>query len=61
MSDNNEIIVTVMLNYVMADLDNIDTNAASELGIVVTYAPRENSVSVAELTLGDQDVALRPR
>lgn len=35
-----------------AGLDNVDTNAASEAGIVVTYAPRENSISVAELTIG---------
>jgi (S)-sulfolactate dehydrogenase len=35
-----------------AGLDNIDTNAASNAGIVVTYAPRENSLSVAELTIG---------
>jgi len=35
-----------------AGLDNIDTAAASSAGIVVTYAPRENSVSVAELTVG---------
>ena len=34
-----------------AGLDNIDTQAASQAGIVVSYAPRENSVSVAELTL----------
>ncbi len=35
-----------------AGLDNIDTNAASDAGVVVTYAPRENSISVAELTIG---------
>jgi len=35
-----------------AGLDNIDTAAASEAGVVVTYAPRENSISVAELTIG---------
>ncbi|HJN12922.1 MAG: hydroxyacid dehydrogenase [Pirellulaceae bacterium] len=35
-----------------AGLDNIDTDAATEAGIVVTYAPQENSISVAELTIG---------
>jgi len=35
-----------------AGLDNIDTKAATETGVVVTYAPRENSLSVAELTIG---------
>lgn len=35
-----------------AGLDNIDTQAATDAGIVVTYAPHENSVSVAELTIG---------
>jgi D-3-phosphoglycerate dehydrogenase len=35
-----------------AGLDNIDTKAAERAGIVVTYAPNENSISVAELTLG---------
>ncbi len=35
-----------------AGLDNIDTDAASEAGIVVSYAPRDNSISVAELTIG---------
>ncbi len=35
-----------------AGLDNIETDAASEAGVVVTYAPRENSISVAELTIG---------
>lgn len=35
-----------------AGLDNVDTQAASEAGIVVTYAPAENSLSVAELVLG---------
>lgn len=35
-----------------AGLDNIDTDAASEAGVVVTYAPRDNSISVAELTIG---------
>ncbi|HEX4147500.1 MAG TPA: hypothetical protein VHY20_00870, partial [Pirellulales bacterium] len=33
-------------------LDNIHTEAATRAGIVVTYAPNENSLSVAELTLG---------
>lgn len=35
-----------------AGLDNVDTAAASEAGVVVSYAPSENSVSVAELVLG---------
>ncbi len=35
-----------------AGLDNIDTGAATEAGIVVSYTPRENSLSVAELALG---------
>jgi D-3-phosphoglycerate dehydrogenase len=35
-----------------AGLDNIDTKAATHSGIVVSYAPNENSLSVAELTLG---------
>jgi len=35
-----------------AGLDNIDTDEASDAGIVVTYAPQENSISVAELTIG---------
>jgi len=33
-------------------LDNIDTEAATNAGIVVTYTPQANSVSVAELTVG---------
>jgi D-3-phosphoglycerate dehydrogenase len=35
-----------------AGLDNIDVAAASRAGIVVAYAPEQNSISVAELTLG---------
>lgn len=35
-----------------AGLDNVDTKAASDAGIVVSYAPHENSVSVAELAIG---------
>ncbi len=35
-----------------AGLDNIDTNAASEAGIVVSFTPQANSVSVAELAVG---------
>lgn len=35
-----------------AGLENIDTRAAGDAGIVVTYAPNQNSISVAELTLG---------
>ena len=33
-------------------LDNIDVEAASQLGIVVTATPNANSTAVAELTLG---------
>lgn len=35
-----------------AGLNNIDTDAAARNGIVVTYTPNENSISVAELVLG---------
>ncbi len=33
-------------------LDNVDHEAASDAGIVVTFAPEQNSISVAELALG---------
>lgn len=33
-------------------LDNVDAKAASAAGIVVSFAPEQNSVSVAELTIG---------
>jgi D-3-phosphoglycerate dehydrogenase len=33
-------------------LENVNTTAASEAGIVVAYAPEQNSLSVAELALG---------
>jgi D-3-phosphoglycerate dehydrogenase len=42
-----------------AGLDNIDTDAASEAGIVVSYTPSENSVSVAELVLSFMLTAVR--
>ncbi|MFT4557797.1 MAG: hydroxyacid dehydrogenase [Planctomycetales bacterium] len=42
-----------------AGLDNIDTDAASESGIVVSYTPSENAVSVAELVLGFMLTAVR--
>jgi len=42
-----------------AGLDNIDTNAASEAGIVVSYTPSENSISVAELVIGFMLTAVR--
>ena len=42
-----------------AGLDNIDTEAASETGIVVSYTPSENSVSVAELVLSFMLTAVR--
>jgi len=35
-----------------AGLNNIDVQATTEAGVVVAYTPNENSVSVAELTLG---------
>ncbi len=35
-----------------AGLDNIDAEAADSAGIVVVYTPEQNSISVAELTLG---------
>ncbi len=35
-----------------AGLDNVDTTAAAEAGVIVSFAPSENSVSVAELVLG---------
>ncbi len=33
-------------------LDNIDVDAATEKGVVVCYTPSQNTLSVAELTLG---------
>ncbi len=33
-------------------LDNVDVPAASRAGVVVAYTPSQNSISVAELTLG---------
>jgi D-3-phosphoglycerate dehydrogenase len=33
-------------------LDNIDMESASQLGIVVTFTPDQNSISAAELTMG---------
>src|SRR5438067_458740 len=33
-------------------LDNVDTAAASAAGIVISYTPDQNSISVAELTVG---------
>ena len=42
-----------------AGLDNIDTEAASKAGIVVSYTPSENSISVAELVLGFMLTAVR--
>ena len=35
-----------------AGLDNVDVDAATQAGVVVPYAPSENSLSVAELTIG---------
>ncbi len=42
-----------------AGLDNIDTDAASETGIVISYTPNENSISVAELVLSFMLTAVR--
>jgi D-3-phosphoglycerate dehydrogenase len=33
-------------------LDNVDHDSASKAGVVVTFAPEQNSISVAELALG---------
>jgi D-3-phosphoglycerate dehydrogenase len=33
-------------------LDNVDVKSASEAGIVVVWTPEQNSISVAELTIG---------
>jgi D-3-phosphoglycerate dehydrogenase len=33
-------------------LDNVDAKTASEAGVVVVYAPEQNSISVAELAMG---------
>jgi D-3-phosphoglycerate dehydrogenase len=35
-----------------AGLDNVDTDAATRAGVVVSYTPHDNSNSVAELVLG---------
>ena len=35
-----------------AGVDNIDVQAASAAGVVVSYAPVQNAISVAELTIG---------
>ena len=35
-----------------AGIDNVDVAAASRAGVVVAYTPSQNSLSVAELTLG---------
>jgi len=35
-----------------AGLDNVDTDAAATAGVVVSYTPHDNSISVAELVLG---------
>jgi D-3-phosphoglycerate dehydrogenase len=35
-----------------AGLDNIDLLAATRAGVVVSFAPEQNSISVAELTIG---------
>lgn len=42
----------VVIGRAGAGLDNVDVGAASELGIVVCYAPVQNATSVAEHTLG---------
>lgn len=33
-------------------LENVDTIAATEAGVVVAYAPEQNTIAVAELTIG---------
>ncbi len=35
-----------------AGLDNVDTDAATRAGVVVSYTPHDNSISVAELVMG---------
>lgn len=42
----------IAIGRVGAGLDNIDMDAARKAGIVVTYAPDQNSISAAELTIG---------
>lgn len=42
-----------------AGLDNIDTDAATAAGVVVSFTPSENSVSVAELVLGQMLTLVR--
>ncbi len=42
----------IVIGRAGAGLDNIDTNAATEAGVVVTFTPSENAISVAELTIG---------
>ena len=42
-----------------AGLDNIDTDAATEAGVVVSFTPSENSISVAELVLGQMLTLVR--
>lgn len=42
----------VVLGRAGAGLDNVDVKAASAAGIVVASTPDQNSISVAELTLG---------
>ena len=42
----------IAVGRVGAGLDNIDMEAARQAGIVVTYAPDQNSISAAELTIG---------
>ena len=33
-------------------IDNVDLNAATQAGVLVTYAPEQNAISVAELVMG---------
>jgi len=53
---NAEVIAAAPTLHVISKygtgLDNIDLDAATEAGIVVTYTPGANHVSVAELTMG---------
>jgi D-3-phosphoglycerate dehydrogenase len=42
----------VVIGRAGVGLDNIDVDAASKAGVIITHAPEQNSISVAEFTLG---------
>jgi len=42
----------VVIGRAGVGLENVDCKAASEAGVVVAYAPEQNSLSVAELAIG---------